>query len=51
MDEIPIHLVPILLGDGVRFFSCPGLPDGVRLEATNVAQSGQLTNLCFRVIR
>jgi dihydrofolate reductase len=50
IDEIVIHLAPVLLGDGVRFFDCPGLPEAVRLEATEVSRSGQLTNLQFRVL-
>jgi dihydrofolate reductase len=51
IDEIVIHLVPTLLGDGVRFFSSPGLANGIRLEAIGSAQSGQLTNLRFRVVK
>jgi len=46
-----IHVVPILLGDGVRFFNCPGLSQGIRLEPLEVAQSGKLTNLWFRVVK
>ncbi len=51
IDEIVIHLAPVLLGDGVRVFSCPGLPNGIHLETIGAAQSGQLTNLRFRVIK
>jgi dihydrofolate reductase len=50
LDEIIIHLAPVLLGDGVRLFDVPG-GLRVRLEPTHVARSGQLTDLRFRVSR
>ena len=48
LDEIIIHLAPILLGDGVRLFDVPG-GLRVRLEPTHVAGTGRLTDLRFRV--
>ncbi len=48
INEIVVYLAPILLGDGVRFFNWP---DAVRLETIEVARSGQLTNLQFRVVK
>lgn len=51
LDEIRIHHAPVLLGDGVRFFHSPSLAEGVRLEPTEVTQSGQITNLRFRVVK
>jgi dihydrofolate reductase len=48
LDEIVIHLAPLLLGDGVRLYGRPGL-GRVALERTAVAESGQLTDLRFRV--
>jgi dihydrofolate reductase len=47
VDEILIHLVPVLLGDGVRLFD---VPDGERiyLERIGCAESGQITDLRFR---
>jgi len=39
-----IHLVPVLLGDGVRLVETPDL-DPVTLERTVVATSGQITAL------
>jgi dihydrofolate reductase len=48
LDEIIIHLAPILLGDGVRLFDVPAGPR-VRLEPTHVARTGRLTDLRFRV--
>jgi dihydrofolate reductase len=48
LDEIVIHLAPVLLGDGVRFYGAP--PAGrVDLTRTTLAESGQLTDLRFRV--
>lgn len=51
IDEIVVHLAPVLLGDGVRIFDCLGLTDAIRLETTDVSQSGQLVNLQFRVVK
>jgi dihydrofolate reductase len=48
LDEIIIHLAPVLLGDGVRFFAAPG-GQRVRLEPTHVTRTGPLTDLRFRV--
>lgn len=50
VDEILAHLAPLLLGDGVRLFGRPGSPP-IDLEATSVTQSGQVTNLRFRVVK
>jgi dihydrofolate reductase len=50
LDEIVIHLAPVLLGDGVRLFGGRGAPR-VELERTTVAEAGQLTDLRFRVVR
>lgn len=50
VEEILIHLAPILLGDGVRMFSRLRNPP-VDLETISVTQSGQLTNLRFRVAK
>jgi dihydrofolate reductase len=48
IDEVIVHLAPVLLGDGVRLFSRPG-GSPIRLERTSVHESGQLTALRFRV--
>lgn len=50
LDEIVIHLAPVLLGDGVRLFSAP-LSKPVALERTSLARSGQITDLRFRVVK
>ena len=48
LDEIVVHLAPLLLGDGVRLYGGPGA-GRVDLERAAVAESGQLTDLRFRV--
>lgn len=50
VDEILVHLVPILLGDGVRLFGGPGAAP-VALVTLSVSQAGQVANLRFRVVR
>jgi dihydrofolate reductase len=50
LDEILIHLAPVLLGDGVRLYGRPGA-EHVKLERTAVEPVGQLTNLRFRVVK
>lgn len=47
VDEILVYVLPVLLGDGVRF-SPPGL-DRIELEPFANAQSGSVTVLRFRV--
>ena len=50
LDEIVIHLAPVLLGDGVRLF---GASDSrsVALRRTTLAESGQITDLRFSVVK
>ncbi len=50
VDEILIHLVPVLPGDGIRLYEARGFGQ-VNLEPTYVGQSGQVTNLRFRVVK
>jgi dihydrofolate reductase len=50
LDEIVIHLVPVLLGSGVRLIDTPDLA-AVALERTLVATSGPVTDLRFAVRR
>ena len=50
LDEVLIHLAPVLLGEGVRLFDLPGgAPIG--LHRTSVHENGQLTALRFAVPR
>jgi dihydrofolate reductase len=48
LDEIVIHLAPVLLGDGVRLYESIGT-EPIVLTRTEVAATGQLTELRFRV--
>jgi dihydrofolate reductase len=49
LDEVLVHLTPVLLGDGVRLFSRPD-SSPIRLERTGVRETGQLTALRFSVV-
>jgi dihydrofolate reductase len=48
LDEVVLHVAPVLLGGGVRLF-----PDGppVGLERVSVGEAEQLTDLHYRVAR
>jgi dihydrofolate reductase len=50
LDEIAVHLVPVLLGAGVRLYGDDGAPT-VTLERIGATLSPQLTDLRFRVAR
>jgi dihydrofolate reductase len=50
LDELQIHLVPILLGGGVRLFDQLG-DTQIELETTRVIDSPQVTHLRFQVLR
>jgi len=48
LDEILVHLAPVLLGSGTRLFDRPGgAPVG--LELIEASQAGSITNLWLRV--
>ncbi len=47
IDEIDIHVAPVLLGDGVRLYA----GERAALETIDVARSGPLTDIRFRVQR
>lgn len=49
MDEVLVYVLPVLLGDGVRF-STPEV-GRVELEPYRITQSGAVTMLRFRVRR
>jgi dihydrofolate reductase len=49
LDEIQIHLVPVLLGAGVRLFDHLGGP--VDLETVRVVDGPGVTHLRYRVVR
>jgi len=48
LDEMQIHLVPVLLGDGVRLFDHLGT-EQIELESTRVIESAGVTHLRFSV--
>jgi dihydrofolate reductase len=51
LDELQIHVVPVLLGDGVRLFDYH-LENGHRaLECTRVIESPEVTHLKYRVVK
>jgi dihydrofolate reductase len=50
LDEIQIHVAPLLLGDGVRLFENLD-PEQVSLEVTRVIGSPAVTHLKYRVVK
>jgi dihydrofolate reductase len=50
LDELQIHVVPLLLGGGVRLFDQLGT-EQVELEGTRVIQSPAVTHLTYRVVK
>jgi riboflavin biosynthesis pyrimidine reductase len=50
LDEIVVHIAPILLGDGTRLLDRPGTRQ-TRLEKVGVGESGQLSDLRYRVLK
>jgi dihydrofolate reductase len=48
LDELQIHLAPVLLGDGVSLFDRLGI-DATGLEASRVIASPSVTHLRFQV--
>jgi len=50
VDEIQVYVMPVLLGDGIRFYSSPGLAR-IDLEPLDSTRHGDVTILRFRVRR
>jgi dihydrofolate reductase len=50
LDEIVVHIVPVLLGAGVRLYGDDGAPT-VTLKRIGATLSPQLTDLRFRIAR
>jgi dihydrofolate reductase len=48
VDEILVYVLPVLLGDGIRFYSSPGLAR-IDLEPLDSTRAGAVTILRFRV--
>jgi dihydrofolate reductase len=49
VDELRVYLVPVMLGEGVRFFDRPGKL--INLETVSAIQSGQVSTLRFRAAK
>ncbi len=49
LDEIELHVVPILLGGGARLFA--GVGQRVKLEPARVIEAPGVTHLKYRVVR
>jgi dihydrofolate reductase len=50
IDEISIHLVPVLFGDGIRLFEYPGSED-ISLETIEVIETKEAIHTRFRVVK
>ena len=50
VDEIHIGIVPVLFGEGLRFFE-PFVDEQMKLERTRVFVSSTRTDLWFRVVK
>ena len=50
VDEIHMGIVPVLFGEGLRFFE-PGAKEQMELERTRVFESETRTDLWFRVVK
>ena len=48
LDELQVHLVPVLLGDGVRLF---GGGNQAEFECTKVIESPAVTHLRYSVVK
>jgi dihydrofolate reductase len=50
LDEVLVHIAPVLLGDGVRLFDRPG-GSNVKLERISLTDAPRVTNLWLRVVQ
>jgi dihydrofolate reductase len=50
LDEMQIHVAPLLLGDGVRLFENLGA-DRPTLEVTRLIESPAVTHIRYRVVK
>ncbi|MGI8593357.1 MAG: dihydrofolate reductase family protein [Solirubrobacteraceae bacterium] len=50
LDELGVHLNPLLFGDGVRLFDDVGQPN-VELEIERVVDSPDMTHLLYRIVK
>jgi dihydrofolate reductase len=50
LDELELHVAPVLLGDGARIFGSLGDVD-VRLEQVRAVEAPGVTHLKYRVVK
>jgi dihydrofolate reductase len=50
LDELSIHIVPVLIGDGVRLFDHWGT-EHIELECTQATNAQKVIHMTFHVIR
>jgi len=50
VDEIHLGIIPVLFGEGLRFFEPPGI-EPLELERIRVFESATRTDLWFRIVR
>jgi len=50
IDEFYVHVAPVMLGDGVRLFECPGI-EPVRWERIHDGDPAQVADLRYRPLR
>jgi dihydrofolate reductase len=50
LDELQLHVAPVLLGGGVRLFEGLG-PDDARLELATAVESPKVTHVRYRVVK
>jgi len=51
LDEMLLHVAPVLLGDGVRLFEDPVSDGQIEVECTQVVSSPTVTHLRYRISR
>jgi dihydrofolate reductase len=51
LDELQLHVAPVLLGDGVRLFENHLGPERREIECTRVIESPAVTHLRYRVVK
>jgi hypothetical protein len=54
LDVLELHIVPVVLGDGMRLFDPAGLAlgdrEGVELRPTRVVHSSEVTHVRYEVV-